>query len=340
MSIARFQAQPSNEHLQAAQAKHKGLTFRRIQSQDLDALVCLFQSCYPSSKTTPEGVKWKFFSPQIARESVQMGAFTADGQLVSQYANLPIRLHYEQRLIRSMLSADMATDPIYRGKGLISELSRRVYAQVEAEKQECSFGFSNVQGVQVDRFASGYGYNIVGELATFYKPVIPRPRNELSVTQVQTATQMPDCSIPNATIGLDKSPKYLQWRYFNAPDRHYEVLKVLGDAMCFYVVVRENQASLEILDLLFPSDQESLRLQKALHALSVVATLRHKRYLSLSALASRHLQWELVQNGFLSVPGKKPSYYLTVKFHSAATSSVRAALLDKNSWWIMGGDVL
>ncbi len=90
-------------------------------------------------------------------------------RLAAQYACLEIKLQLpgEAVPVAAGMSLNMCVHPDYRGQGLIKHVSRPVYATLQDQGSIAGTGFSNAEGVQVDRNSKGYGYLVVGQMQTF-----------------------------------------------------------------------------------------------------------------------------------------------------------------------------
>ncbi len=90
-----------------------------------------------------------------------------DGErLAAQYSCLLRRLRVPWRETPQLvgLSVNMTVHPDYRGRGLVKEVSRPVYAALHEMGGAAGVGFSNAAGVKVDRRSKGYGYQVVGRM--------------------------------------------------------------------------------------------------------------------------------------------------------------------------------
>lgn len=88
------------------------------------------------------------------------------GRLAAQYSCLLRHLHVpwsdSPQLVG--LSVNMTVHPDYRGRGLVKEMARPVYATLGEMGGVAGVGFSNAAGVKVDRRSKGYGYQVVGRM--------------------------------------------------------------------------------------------------------------------------------------------------------------------------------
>ncbi len=314
---------------------------RQLSVRDQAQLVNLFRQCYPQAHTTERAVRWKFFSYLLEKHpAIQMGAFTQDGSLVSQYSNLPLPLTFGKKQIRGLLCADMATAPGHRGKGLISRLSKLVYQQVVAQKYTVSIGFSNAQGVVVDKQASDYGYTILGPLPTYYKLVLPWQSKDTNLLLTPNFKQQQlSYSSPKSLYSLEKSTAYLNWRYTALPEKKYQVYVGSSAGQEYAVVVRQQRGTLEVLDVLLTTFSiDTLRV--LLRQVTALAAQKHAYRVVFSAFVPLAYRELLRSEHFVSFQRKTTAYYVTVKPHTLATVTEKKHLLDRENWWLVGGDLL
>ncbi len=119
------------------------------------------------------------------------------------------------------MSVNMAVHPAYRGRGLIKQVSEPVYAALVARGAVAGVGFSNAQGVQVDRHSKGYGYEVVGKL----RPSLFYLGRRAAIEPLTLTSQWP--VRPFAPFALPQrhcfqhTPDSLQRRFGQHPFRQY-----------------------------------------------------------------------------------------------------------------------
>ncbi|HEX2908591.1 MAG TPA: GNAT family N-acetyltransferase, partial [Phototrophicaceae bacterium] len=157
------------------------------------------------------------------RELVAWGAWDAD-RLVAQYACLLTHLYlpHSQTIVEAGMSLNMAVHPDYRGRGLIKQVSKPVYEAVQARGGLAGVGFSNANGVKVDRHSQSYGYQVCGQLQPALAWIPPRRSR---ATLELTDTLPPSFHCPTATLnGLASfvnTDQFIYHRYAQHPFRRY-----------------------------------------------------------------------------------------------------------------------
>lgn len=119
------------------------------------------------------------------------------------------------------MSVNMAVHPAYRGRGLVKWAAEPVYAALRQHGAVAGVGFSNTQGVQVDRRSKGYGYGVVGQL----RPSLFYVRQGQAETVLTLESQWP-CRpftpfTPPQRHCFHVTPEGLQHRFARHPFRHY-----------------------------------------------------------------------------------------------------------------------
>jgi GNAT superfamily N-acetyltransferase len=119
------------------------------------------------------------------------------------------------------MSINMAVHPAYRGRGLIKQVAEPVYATLVERGAVAGVGFSNAQGVQVDRHSKGYGYEVVGQL----RPSLFYLRRGLGSDPLSLTSQWPirpfvPFSFPKNHC-FHHTPETLHHRFGQHPFRQY-----------------------------------------------------------------------------------------------------------------------
>lgn len=151
------------------------------------------------------------------------GAWDGD-RLVAQYSCLQstILLPHCKEPRSIGISTNMAVHPDYRGTGLIKAVSQPVYESLLAAGAVAGIGFSNSEGVKVDRHSKSYGYQVVGRLAI--KLMWPLPRldhKEITFSGTWPESRWVDTSQSKASIRFNSTPQMIHHRYALHPFRTY-----------------------------------------------------------------------------------------------------------------------
>ncbi len=319
--------------------------YQPLQQKDVPALTQFLDEVFHIKNTDKEAlVTWKYFHPFFKNKVIQYGAFEDQyNQLVAHYANLPISVRYKNKTFQSTLCVDMATHPLFRGKGLISALSKLVYQKVEKSGAAFSLGFSNEAGVKVDQNSKGYGYQVVGKFKEYSFILTKQESSEISLGEVlgfsEEVFSSKEASAKNPFFSIEKDVAYLKWRYQQKPHHSYLFFKIMKqDQFLGYVVVKDSNLQLHVLDII-TNDTSVIFLTELLKELSNLSLRLGKRIITYSVLENELWNNVMKKSMPFKPVTKKNEFYLTIKTHSHNVMPEKE-LLNKEKWLCFLGDVL
>ena len=263
-------------------------------------------------------------------------------QLVAQYAVLIRELYNPatHRYVKVGLSMNMAVHAAYRGRGLIKQVSRPVYEQLLMQGGIAGVGFSNADGVQVDRHSKSYGYRVIGQLRSWVGLIKPTRAAPLLLSdRWLTATNASAGDVPTQ-IQFRNSPALLYRRLACHPFRtyHYGTWSV-GDDTGGIVVYRPiTFGGLSGVALLaaYPCQRSALpellaRLCAALRQIGVM-------FVHLLTTPTSAISAALHQSAIgIPLPLSRTPYYLTIK---PLDNKLPAGFMNFSGWDCSGGDIL
>ena len=263
-----------------------------------------------------------------------------DGErLAAQYACLLVSLHLSESPvpIRAGMSLNMSVHPDYRGRGLIKQVSKPVYEVVIAAGGSVGMGFSNADGVKVDRKSKGYGYRVVGRMqptVAWFPPIIRRT-NELTLTDICPAPF--PCVSDSPHIRFTATHETVIHRYMQHPFRRYRyAVWREGSEICGVVIYRPARfGAVQGVTLLaaYGYDLPQLLRRFAGTMRGVNVHFAHILTTPHSPLCAALMQAAVC----VPQPISRSPYYLTVK---PLCDDTPAALFDFAAWDCMGGDIL
>lgn len=275
---------------------------------------------------------------------IAYGAWDGD-RLAAQYAVLWVNLCCDSASVCAGMSLNMSVHPDYRGRGLVKQVSAPVYAEVEARGGVCGFGFSNAEGVQVDRKSKGYGYRVVGKLRSTVGLVLPRR----DVSALEITDMLPDslCAM-NAEITHGQGDHIqfattwakIHHRYAQHPFRRYRYGLWREDDQLRGVVVYRPTCfgTIKGASVLGAYCTEAASLVELMARWSAAVTHEGVRFVHLLTTPNAAL---LSAVRGLTLPYSRSPYYLTVKPIGAEPhNSTPTAFFDFSRWAVMGGDIL
>lgn len=226
----------------------------------------LFQSTF--GKPMSEAYwKWRFIDNP---ENKVMIKLMWDGEtLAGHYAVSPLTLKVNNEKIVAALSMTTMTHPDYSGRGIFTQLAETLY-QDETKKSglKAVLGFPNSNSHYA--FIKNLKWVDLEQIPTFsidmsqIKPsktddiIITNSFNESHINAQYSVTN-------NFKIKINKSFDYLNWRYINNPINKYEIFELKNNDLSYYAVTKvfssfnvKNKFEVDILELCFPDDQDSL----------------------------------------------------------------------------------
>ncbi len=255
---------------------------------------------------------------------IAWGAWEGD-RLAAQYACLLVnlRLPYGDHPLMAGMSLNMSVHPEYRGQGLVKRVAAPVYAAVEEAGASVGFGFSNAEGVKVDRGSRGYGYQVVGQMQPLLAWLPPRQLPPLEIVDVLPPDF--DTSMDRAHIRLCTTAQTVAHRYAQHPFRRYRYAVWREGGHIYGVLVfRPLRFGVSLLAAYSPDLHELLRRWSGF--VHVLATPQSRVRHALNAVGVCRV-----------LPYTRTPYYLTVKPFAGRTPD---ALLNFDAWDLVGGDVL
>ncbi len=307
-------------------------------SSHLSSLTSLLNNSFHIENKDKKGlVTWKYYDKYLKNKTISYLALDNTENVVSHYANLPVSISYFDKTYKCMICTDMCTDVKHRGKGLISQLSTRVYDKVKENNYDFSLGFSNDEGVQVDKHANNYGYIIVGKFVRYFKIVVYRKNINYKLIRTDRLDKDYYCD-HSKYLRVKKDHDYLYWRYVKKPNPEYDIYNILEDNKVLgYVVLRFLKYKCYVYDIVTENDDKK-------HMITVLRSienkaLEHKARLIIynvldnnywKALFNRYKYFKKIQNNI--------NYYLTIKIHNDKVP--KDIILDKENWLLLNGDIL
>jgi GNAT superfamily N-acetyltransferase len=316
--------------------KNTEYKFTSLTKEDIPELARLLEETIGvQTRNKQTLLEWKYFHPFLEKRTISYSAKTSEGKIVSHYCNLLLKLQHNKTTIYATLCTDMATQKDHRGKGLISQLSKRVYEEVEKQGYLLSLGYSNKDGVKVDRNAKGYKYQIVGNFTVYLKLVINVSRHTHRLQEITNFLEK-TINISPLTYSVEKSKEYLTWRYLKKPENTYKIyitqdhtfiiLKFLGKICYVHDIIFQKE----------PTVKSFIEIMQSIEKEAVENNIRIVLYNVLENNLWRTVfhQAKYIKNHIFST-----ERYLTIRIHNHEKINSEE-ILNKENWYIMNGDIL
>jgi hypothetical protein len=265
------------------------------------------------------------------------GAWDGD-KLAAQYNCCMMNLRLTDGKTATVgMSINMAVDPVYRGRGLIKQVSQPVYEAVANCGGIAGVGFSNKQGVKVDLKSKSYGYQVVGQMQSVVVWLKSQKTDSLCLTDEWPSLPFTDNLVSsNNRMKFIASPETLEHRFARHPFRKYQfgVWEENGNVQGVVVYRDVYIGGLKGVSLLAMYGTEPaellMRWSRSLQDEGI-------RFVHVLTTPESGLRSTLNQLGYaVTMPYSRSPYYLTVK----PFAHTPPEFLDFDIWDCLGGDIL
>src|SRR5258706_1759159 len=310
----------------------------KYTSSYLTSLTILLDKSFSiENKDKEKLVKWKYFDEYLENKTITYIALDDKNEVISHYTNIPINVVCLDTTFKAMICTDICTDISHRGKGLISKLSSKVYKEVKDNRYDFSLGFSNDEGIRIDRNSINYGYVIVGKFVRYLKLVASRKKTAYNLIPVSSL----EGDLYNASsnfLKIRKDSSYLNWRYLKKPNSEYDIFAIQnGNTIYGYVVLRFLENRCYIYDIITTSDDKK-------HVINILRSIENKAIdhgigiIIYNVLDNKYWRKLFNRYKYLKKSKNKINYYATVKIHSE--NIPKDVILNKENWLLMNGDII
>ncbi len=305
---------------------------KKFSKKYLASLTTLLNDSFKIETTNKEKlVDWKYFDKYLNDKTITYIVIDDTDSVVSHYTNIPITVSADRKY-KAMVCTDMCTDPKFRGLGLISQLSSQVYSEVRKQEYDFSIGFSNDQGIQVDKHSDKYGYQIIGRFVRYFKFVLFSTNARYKLEKNINIVEFEDNS---SYYKIFKSPDYITWRYIRKPNNDYEIFDIKdGEKTIGLVVLRFKNYKCYVYDIISNPNYD---IKKIMQAIDNLAMQRAAPLIIYNVLDNNY--WKKVFGMFyFKKTYNHTNYYLTIKIHNKNVDEQK--LINKENWLVMNGDIL
>lgn len=313
--------------------------FQKYSSDYLPSFTELLDKSFDiENKDKQALIQWKLFDNYHNGKTITYIALDKEDNVVGQYTNLPVKIAYGDKIYNSMICVDMATDINHRGKGLITKLSQYVYQEVVGNKYDLTIGFSNDDGLKVDKNASNYGYKIVGRFVRYFKIVVYRKNIKSKIVLTDHFETSSEFGNKANFLRIYKDYYYLTWRYLSKPNSEYSIYQIVQNEIAVgYVVLRFKGNKCYIYDILVNNISKK-EMITVLRSIENKALDKGIRIIVYNVLDNNFWKSLFNRYKYFKKTNNKINYYLTVKIHNP--SLLPEFILDKENWLLMNGDIL
>lgn len=187
-------------------------------------IIELFEQSF-GKKMSLEYWKWRFLENPFT-SNVFIDLMWDNDLLVGHYAVSPMEMILEDKKILTALSMTTMTHPQYAGKGIFSKLAENLYKRLTEEGYVMVWGFPNNN--------SHYGFNknlnwkdiALQGMMSIKSDVIKQKIVDSEFEIVNNFDSINTVVFQNKdkVFGINKTPKYMNWRYFSNTSADYNVI--------------------------------------------------------------------------------------------------------------------
>ncbi|MDD6312950.1 MAG: GNAT family N-acetyltransferase [Firmicutes bacterium] len=288
-------------------------------SESLDGICALYSRAFTGT-VSPDTLSHRF----LDNPSGDLLASVAvdNGKIVAYFGALPSQVNAYGRISKASLSVHAMTDPEYGGRGIFNLLTEKLYERIAEVGIEYAYVFPNLLS----------------------HPTFIRKREMHDVYEFPALTLelSPDTAAPTCTakeginrsaychdenhITIEKSPEYLNWRYYSAPGGIYSMLS-LDDRN--WLIYKFFEDKLNVCELHFES-------KDALEELiaSVISKAVENKKSCITLWISVYEQYHVL----LEKMGFRNRYPITYFGVTLVGASCDERALDPREWRIQMGD--
>ncbi|MFZ2397689.1 MAG: GNAT family N-acetyltransferase [Smithella sp.] len=349
-----------------------------LYAYDADEELCrLFERVFgkPMGKTESlRHFKWEYyFNP--AGKAIVYVIRNEEGQIVSAYPTMPLKVKFMSGIVRASLSFDSMTLPEYKGRGLFTTLGRALYQYLGKSGYVLTYGFpnGNIQNLRVNqlqwfevgdfpllmkvidctpllsrifprRVPAKIIGSVVNKIINLFWRNPERKKEDLTVEVLRNFDDEFEDFWKKArsyfSICIERDVIYLRWRY-GKPEEEYKILKIAhqGIMVGYAVLKTEMRFNLKtgyIMDFIVcPKNDYINELLSA-----IVMGFQKEKVDLISALLMKNNPYYKIfrKYGFLLVPRR----FHPQEIHFSARINVEnrhvIEIRDSRNWFISWGD--
>lgn len=249
------------------------MEIRKYKAGDEYPIIALFKLVFKKEMSI-EYWKWRFQDNPFTND-IMIHLMWEDQVLIGHYAVSPIEMNSNGKIVKTGLSMTTMTHPEYNGRGIFTQLSSSLYEELKSVyNYEMVWGFPN----------NNSHYAFIKNLN--WKNIATIPMLSLKKTSLKQTiekiyytehTQFDDflsklLNESKKNISINKTKKYLNWRYIQNPFAQYKILTLNNNSiLVVYKVIAsffdEKKIEIDIMEIQFDCNIEFL--QQLLNAIVI-----------------------------------------------------------------------
>lgn len=191
---------------------------REATADDRDAILRLRARCFPGED--PEKLEPRFWDWEF--RGGRMFLAEEEGRAVAHLGFVAQPHRIDGARVTAFLAVDAMTDPDYRGRRLFAQVA--TYARDALSNIAAFSGAWQIRGAVLGGMTAG-GWTPADRARVLIRPILPlrlRSGRAEPMRDVQAMSSIAREFFGN-TAHVDRTPEWLQWRYFDNPSWRYDV---------------------------------------------------------------------------------------------------------------------
>jgi len=184
-------------------------------------------------------------------------------KIVATFAAIPMDFRLKKKIIKGACSIAMIVHPTYQNKGLIKFVADKLFNEVKDRKIKFIYGYPNYLAYEIHKIF--FNYDDVSLQKLFLKKInsLKTFKNNYIVESISRFNVKIDRFLKKISsqklLYLNRSSKFLNWRYLSRPDKKYYAFQFLSSKKIIsgYVILKlyqdANVKRGHIIDLMYDS---------------------------------------------------------------------------------------
>lgn len=241
------------------------MEIKKYKSGDEIAILELFKLAF-NKEMSLEYWNWRFKSNPFSNETL-IHLMWEDDLLVGHYAVSPVEMIVNGEVKKTALSMTTMTHPDYNGRGIFTQLSTSLYNELRDElKFTMVWGFPNNNSHYA--FIKNLKWKNIATVPLLCLKTLNFNfiESEIYFTQHAKFTESlsQNLSSVNKDIKINKTSKFLNWRYIDNPSANYKIVSNKDEsAIIVYKIIpsfsNTNKFEIDIMEVQFNNNPNLLK---------------------------------------------------------------------------------
>jgi GNAT superfamily N-acetyltransferase len=247
------------------------MEIKKFKAGDEKAILDLFKLAF-NKEMSMEYWKWRFQDNPFSDEFMIHLMWEGD-LLVGHYAVSPVEMVVNGDVEKTALSMTTMTHPEYNGRGIFTQLSSSLYNELKDEHEYAMvWGFPNNNSHYA--FIKNLKWKNLATIPMLSLKALNLKKIETEVTFKKhsnfTESFSQKLSSVNKAVKINRTAKYLNWRYVANPSADYKIISINDEsAIIVYKIIpsflKSEQFEIDIMEIQF--NQNPVQLQELLSSI-------------------------------------------------------------------------